>query len=398
MARVNHIQTNFTGGEISPKLKGRVDMPRYPNAAETLENVLARIEGGAERREGQRYIASTKYGGSKRARLFRYVFSVDQAYLLEFGDFYVRFYTADGQVILKADASGPLEVVSPYSEAQLPDVKRTQGGDTMFLFHPDVPTHRLRRLTASAWSLGPVPWVAEPFAEVGHRPTARLTLSSVGPGAGITVTASPVAPAVAPTIGTAFARNAGALVQFTPPTDTGGLPIDYYEVTSSPGGVTATGTSSPIIINGLTNGVSYTFTVKAINSLGASPASLPSNAVVPSVSSGGGSLTVTITPLNFAETVDNGTHTFPGPLAATPNGTAPFLFQWQIISGNGSITLQTANQPRPSLRSSGFGTTNYCSLRCTIIDGLGAIGSLDCNVSVQHQREVAPGDGGGIPR
>ena len=35
----NYIQTNFTAGELSPQLKGRVDITRYANGLETLENM-----------------------------------------------------------------------------------------------------------------------------------------------------------------------------------------------------------------------------------------------------------------------------------------------------------------------------------------------------------------------
>jgi len=53
-----------------------------------------------------------------------------------------------------------------------------------------------------------------------------------------------------------------------------------YIVTSSPGGITATGSASPITVTGLTNGTSYTFTVRAANATGTSTASSASNSVV----------------------------------------------------------------------------------------------------------------------
>lgn len=87
----------------------------------------------------------------------------------------------------------------------------------------------------------------------------------------------------APTIGTATAGNRQATVTFTPPTFTGGAEITSYVAISSPGGISATGTASStsITVTGLTNGRTYTFTVQALNSVGASQPSAPSNQVTP---------------------------------------------------------------------------------------------------------------------
>ncbi|WP_232727791.1 IPTL-CTERM sorting domain-containing protein [Acidovorax sp. 69] len=85
----------------------------------------------------------------------------------------------------------------------------------------------------------------------------------------------------APTIGVATAGNAQVSVSFTAPAVSGGAPITSYTVTSAPGGITATGAASPIVVPGLTNGTSYTFTVTANNSVGASAASAASAAVTP---------------------------------------------------------------------------------------------------------------------
>lgn len=84
----------------------------------------------------------------------------------------------------------------------------------------------------------------------------------------------------APTIGTAVRGNAQASVAFTPGT-TGGSPITSFTATSSPGGITASGASSPIVVTGLTNGTAYTFTVTATNINGTGPASAASNSVTP---------------------------------------------------------------------------------------------------------------------
>ena len=86
----------------------------------------------------------------------------------------------------------------------------------------------------------------------------------------------------APTSASATVSSAGATVAFTAPADIGSPGgITQYRVTSSPGGITATGASSPIPVSGLTNGTSYTFTVAAQNATGFGPESSPSNAVTP---------------------------------------------------------------------------------------------------------------------
>jgi hypothetical protein len=92
-----------------------------------------------------------------------------------------------------------------------------------------------------------------------------------------------------PTAVTAVAGDTQAQVSFTAPSDNGGSLITSYTVTATDatnaanGGQIVSGASSPLIVTGLTNGDSYTFTVTATNGIGTGPASSPSNAVVPAV-------------------------------------------------------------------------------------------------------------------
>jgi Fibronectin type III domain len=75
--------------------------------------------------------------------------------------------------------------------------------------------------------------------------------------------------------------NQEASVSFSAPASDGGAAIMAYTVTSSPGGVTASGAASPLTLTGLINGVAYTFSVTATNNVGTGVASAPSNAVTP---------------------------------------------------------------------------------------------------------------------
>ncbi|NMO49956.1 hypothetical protein HH310_01935 [Actinoplanes sp. TBRC 11911] len=84
-----------------------------------------------------------------------------------------------------------------------------------------------------------------------------------------------------PTVGTATAGDQSATVAFNAPASTGGSAITGYTATASPGGRTGTCSSSPCTVTGLTNGVSYTFTIHATNAAGDSAESSGSNAVTP---------------------------------------------------------------------------------------------------------------------
>ncbi|MGP2760817.1 hypothetical protein ACTVPB_03140 [Serratia marcescens] len=165
--RANLIKTNFTAGEISPRLMGRVDISRYANGAKQIENAVCVVQGGVMRRPGTRYAAAAKYG-DRNARLIPYVFNRSQAYVLEFGDGYMRIFQNGAQLV--NDDNTPYEIASPYSSAMLPAVNYVQGADTMFLVHQGVKPHRLQRRGQLDWVLEPCPFIVEPFDEIRDTP------------------------------------------------------------------------------------------------------------------------------------------------------------------------------------------------------------------------------------
>lgn len=94
MARVSTIVTNFQAGELSPRLEGRIDLQKYNSGAQKLENMLVFPQGGITRRPGTKYAGASKDGG--KVRLIPFEFSDEQAYVLEFGANYIRYYKDDG--------------------------------------------------------------------------------------------------------------------------------------------------------------------------------------------------------------------------------------------------------------------------------------------------------------
>lgn len=72
-------------------------------------------------------------------------------------------------------------------------------------------------------------------------------------------------------------NNGAASVTFTDAPDS--PPATSYTVTSTPGSFTGSGSSSPVVVEGLQSGTSYTFKVVATNSVGNSPESDASNSI-----------------------------------------------------------------------------------------------------------------------
>lgn len=141
----------------------------------------------------------------------------------------------------------------------------------------------------------------------------------------------------APTIGTAVAGNAQATVSFAVPSSNGGSAITGYTVTANPGGKTATGTTSPITVTGLSNGTAYTFTVRAQNAIGLGAASSASNTVTPTAVTAPGIPTIgTATAGNASATV-----AFTAP--ASTGGSA--ITSYTATSFPGSITGTGAASP-----------------------------------------------------
>lgn len=170
------IQTNFTAGEVSPLIRGRVDLDKYFNGVEILENFIVRPQGGIFRRSGTRFVAEVK-DSNKSVILQEFEFSTIQAYILEFGDLYMRIYR-DGGVV--EDPPGtPVEVVTPYTEAQLSGLSFTQSADILYVCHASHRPRKISRTSHITWTISILETIDGPYLPQNNDIDNKITISSV---------------------------------------------------------------------------------------------------------------------------------------------------------------------------------------------------------------------------
>jgi len=175
MGKVSTIQTNFTAGEVSPQINGRVDLSRYANGAAIMENFIVRPQGGAYRRSGSRFVNEVK-NSDDYTRLIPFEFSDIQAYSLEFGDSYMRVYMDGG--IVESAPSTPVEVVTPWDETETAALSFTQSADILYVSHPDYQTRKISRTSHTAWTISLYETTDGPYLPINKTDT-EFQLSTI---------------------------------------------------------------------------------------------------------------------------------------------------------------------------------------------------------------------------
>lgn len=160
MTKAEVTYPDFSAGEISPRMWGRFDAKLYFNSARRVENFIPQIAGPAHYRTGFFYAAETAGNNKAFLHLFKYTDSL--SFILEFTDQKLRFFRNNGIV---ESGGSPVEVVTPYLEAELFELKFAQKGVDLYIVHPN---HNPRKLTYTS----PTSW-----ALTTHSPTG-LTLGS----------------------------------------------------------------------------------------------------------------------------------------------------------------------------------------------------------------------------
>src|SRR5574343_251981 len=97
MPNVSLMQTSFNAGVFSPFMAGYINSPKRGNAVANSLNMIALKQGPLARRGGTRFIARVK-DSTKTTRLIGFEYSSAQAYIIETGDQYFRFFRNNGTV------------------------------------------------------------------------------------------------------------------------------------------------------------------------------------------------------------------------------------------------------------------------------------------------------------
>jgi len=195
--KVDVIKTSFVGGEFGESLWGRTDIAQYAYACEVAENFLIRPFGSIISASGTRFINEVK-DSDKRTRVIPFIFSRNDAYIIEVGDKYFRFYT-DGGVVL--DGASAYELAHDYSEDEVFDIQFSQIKDVIYITHPNHITKKLIRYGATNWTITNCEFLGGPFLDDN---TSAITITPSATSGNITITLSATSSTIffVPTSGT----------------------------------------------------------------------------------------------------------------------------------------------------------------------------------------------------
>jgi hypothetical protein len=206
---------SFAGGEITPEMFGRIDLPKNQTGLQKVLNFIVLPHGPLARRPGTAFLNEAR-DSTTISRLIPFVYSATQAMILELGVGYMRFHNSGGTlleanktvtsvagntvsvtghgwatgdwVFLSLSGAGGrffkitntgantftttdpggtavnpnaaynqaarvYQIATPFDASNIFDLEIAQSADVLTLCHPLVPAQELRRLAATNWTL-----------------------------------------------------------------------------------------------------------------------------------------------------------------------------------------------------------------------------------------------------
>ena len=159
--------------ETTPSCKVvSVDLTTNPNAIVIKDGAYNRNSVRYSGFDTERVVTKTK-NFTKKVRLIPFEFSNTETYMIEFGDFYCRFYTTNGQVV--NEDGTPYEIVSPFTTNDLDKIRYVQSGDVMYLAWGGKPK-TLTRYGHTNWKFDDYEYKNGPFELENYDENKHLSL------------------------------------------------------------------------------------------------------------------------------------------------------------------------------------------------------------------------------
>jgi len=179
VSRVIQVQTNFTSGELDPKLRARIDLQQYYNGLEQAQNIIIQPQGGFVRRNGTKYLAELPSSAGTAVRMVHFEFSVNDSYMLIFVD--ERMYVfKDGVQITNINGSGDdYLTVTKITDTVIPTMCWAQSADTLIIVQESmIPQKIVRGATDASWTISDLSF--------SYIPKYAYSLTVTQPGATLT--------------------------------------------------------------------------------------------------------------------------------------------------------------------------------------------------------------------
>lgn len=97
MTRGNVVIVNVAGGELSPDMYSRLDLPIYQRGNQRVQNFIVKSQGGLDYRNGLQHCHNTR--GLQSGRLITFTFSEFDTYVIEMTEGKLRFYRNFGAIL-----------------------------------------------------------------------------------------------------------------------------------------------------------------------------------------------------------------------------------------------------------------------------------------------------------
>lgn len=187
MPRAAPAIVSLNSGELSPLAASRLDLDKYGASLSYCQNFLPLVQGGLRNRPGVTHIAAaTTSTLASKERLVSFVYSLDQAYVLEFSNLKFRIYRNRAQII----SGTPVEVVTPWATADLAQLQFCQSADVLYVTHPSYPPYQIARTSDTSWTCTQITFNEGPFLDDNPDSTTITVTGTLTVGGSCTLTFS----------------------------------------------------------------------------------------------------------------------------------------------------------------------------------------------------------------